>query len=60
MSEPVLTRRDLLAGLAGVAALPDAAAAHGRNSTATSASQLSGPLHNANLAEVARLIAARG
>ena len=49
MSEPVLTRRDLLAGLAGVAALP----------AATSASQITGPLHFASLVDVARRIATR-
>ena len=59
MSEPVLTRRDLLARLAGVAALPAAAAAYGRSPAATSASQITGPLHYASLADVAGLIAAR-
>ena len=59
MSEPVLTRRDLLARLAGVAALPAAAAAYGRSAAATSASQITGPLHYASLADVAGLIAAR-
>ena len=49
MSEPVLTRRDLLAGLAGVAALPAAAA--------SAASQSTGPLHYASLVDVAKLIA---
>ena len=59
MSEPMLTRRDLLASLAGVAALPAAAAADGRGPAATSASQITGPLHYASLADVAGLIAAR-
>jgi amidase len=59
MSEPGLTRRDLLATLAGVSVLPAAAAAHGRSPAATSASQVAGPLHYASLADVAGLIAAR-
>jgi amidase len=52
MSEPVLTRRDLLASLAGVAALPAAAAA-------TPATQITRPLHYASLADVAGRIEAR-
>jgi amidase len=59
MSEPVLTRRNLLASLAGVAALPAAAAAHRRSQTATPASPITGPFHYASLADVAGLIAAR-
>jgi amidase len=54
MKEPVVTRRDLLAGLAGVAALPAAATAYGRSAAA---SQITGPLHYASLADVAGLIA---
>jgi amidase len=49
MSEPVLTRRDVLVSLTGVAAWP----------AATSASKIIGPLHYSSLADVAGLIAAR-
>lgn len=59
MSQTVLTRRELLAGLAGVAALPAAAVAYGRSPAAASASQGAGALHYASLAHVAGRIAAR-
>lgn len=59
MSEPVLTRRDLLASLAGVAALPAVAAAYEDSPATTSASNITGPLHYASLADVAGLLAAR-
>lgn len=49
MAEPVLTRRDLLASLAGVAVIP----------ATTPASQVTGPMHYASLADVADLIKAR-
>ncbi len=49
MNDSVLTRRDLLAGLAGVAALPAAA----------SAAPVAGPLHYASLTDVAGLLAAQ-
>ncbi len=60
LSEPVLTRRELLASLAGAAALPAAAVAHGRRPATPSAPQAAGPLHYASIADVAGLIAARG
>lgn len=47
--EPLLTRRDLLARLAGVAALSFPAMSYGRQS----------PLHYSSLAQVSKLIAAR-
>ncbi|HEY7797220.1 MAG TPA: hypothetical protein VIA80_00530, partial [Hyphomonadaceae bacterium] len=50
MSEPVLTRRDLLARLAGVAALPFAAVSCGRSPAAD-------PLHYSSLAQVGKRIA---
>jgi amidase len=59
MSEPALTRRDLLASLAGIAALPAAATAYGRSPPTASASQVAAPLHYASLADVAGRIAAR-
>ena len=59
MSESSLTRRDLLASLAGVAGLPVAAAAYSRSPQDAPASPVSGPLHYASLADVAGLIAAQ-
>ena len=59
MIVPALTRRDLLARLVGVAALPVTAASCGRSPAVASASQIAGPLHYASLADVAGLIAAR-
>jgi amidase len=59
MNVPALTRRDLLARLAGVAGLPAAARALGLGPAATSASRIAGPLHYASLADVAGRIAAR-
>ena len=54
-----LTRRDLLARLAGVAALPVAAMSCGRGLAAASVSQVTNPLHYSSLADVGKLIAAR-
>ncbi|MGH6890935.1 MAG: amidase [Dongiaceae bacterium] len=59
MIEPMLTRRDLLARLAGVAALPVAAGSCGRSLAAASMSQVANPLHYASLAHVGKLIAER-
>jgi amidase len=59
MTLPALTRRDLLAHLAGVAALPFAAASCGRGPPPASISQAAGPLHYSSLADIAGLIAAR-
>jgi amidase len=59
VSDPVLTRRELLASLAGAAALPAGAAAYASSPATASASQAAGPLHYASLSEVARLIEAR-
>jgi amidase len=59
MTAPTLTRRDLLAHLAGVAALPVAAASCGRSPPAPSAPQAAVPLHYSSLASVARRIEAR-
>ena len=59
MIEPVLTRRELLARLAGVAALPVAAVSCGRGPAGASVSQATRPLHYSSLADVAKLIAAR-
>jgi amidase len=52
MIVPALTRRDVLAGLAGVAALPVTAASWGRSPAAD-------PLHYSSLAHVGKLIAER-
>ena len=57
--EPALTRRDLLARLAGVAALPVAAILCGRSPAAPSVSKVANPLHYSSLAHVGKLIAAR-
>jgi amidase len=59
MIEPVLTRRELLARLAGVGALPVAAVSCGRGPAGASVSQVTRPLHYSSLADVAKLIAAR-
>jgi len=59
MIEPVLTRRELLARLAGVAALPVAAVSCGRGPAGASVSQVTRPRHYSSLADVAKLIAAR-
>jgi amidase len=55
----VLTRRELLARLAGVAALPVAAVSCRRGPAGAPVSQATRPLHYSSLAEVAKLIAAR-
>lgn len=55
----MLTRRELLARLAGVAALPLAAESCRRGSAGASVSPATGPVHYSSLADVARLIAAR-
>jgi amidase len=57
--ETVLTRRDLLARLAGVAALPVAAMSCGRGPATPSISQVANPLHYSSLVHVGKLIAAR-
>ena len=54
-----LTRRDLLARLAGVAALPAAAMSCARGPAGDSAPQVTNPLHYLSLAHVGKLIAAR-
>jgi amidase len=59
MLEPVLTRRELLARLAGAAALPLGTMSCGRGPPGASGSQVTRPLHYASLADVAKLIAAR-
>jgi amidase len=59
MIVPALTRRDLLASLAGVAALPVTAASCGRSPAAASISQAADPLHYSSLAHVGKLIAER-
>lgn len=59
MLEPALTRREVLARLAGVAALPIAAVSCGRGPADGAVSQVTRPLHYASLADVAKLIAAR-
>lgn len=59
MTEPALTRRDLLARLAGVAALPVATASCGRGPASGSVTQVESPLHYSSLTDVAKLIAAR-
>ncbi len=58
MSEPRLTRRVLLARLAGVAALPFAAVSCGRDPAGGTVSQAARPLHYSSLADVAKLVAA--
>jgi amidase len=55
----MLTRRDLVARLAGLAALPVATASCGRGPAAPSAPEAAIPLHYSSLAHVAGLIAAR-
>ena len=57
--EPLLTRRELLARLAGVAALPVAAMSCGPGLAAASVPQVTNPLHYSSLAHVGKLIAAR-
>ena len=59
MIESVLTRRDILSRIAGVAALPLAVASCGRGPAGASVPQVPRSLHYSSLAEVARLIAAR-
>ncbi len=59
MGKPGLTRRELLARLAGVAALPVAAASCEHGPAGASVSQLAKPLHYTSLADVAELIVAR-
>jgi amidase len=59
MTPPALTRRDLLARLAGVAALPVAAASCKRSPPAAPAAQAAVPLHYSSLASVAKRIEAR-
>jgi len=59
MTIPALTRRDLLARLAGAAAAPFAAASCGRSSAPASISPVAEPLHYASLAQVGKLIAER-
>ena len=54
-----MTRRDLLARLAGVAALPVAAMSCGRGPATPSVSQVANPLHYSSLAHVGKFIAAR-
>ncbi len=54
-----MTRRDLLARLAGIAALPAAAVSCGRGPAGSSVSHVKSPLHYSSLADVAKLIAAR-
>ena len=58
MSEPRLTRRVLLARLAGVAALPFAAVSCGRDPAGGTVPQAARPLHYSSLADVAKLVAA--
>ncbi len=55
----MLTRRELLARLAGVAALPVAAVSCSRGPAGSSVSTVTSPLHYSSLADVAKLIAAR-
>jgi len=59
MTAPTLTRRDLLARLAGAAALPVAVASCGRSPPAAPAAQATVPLHYSSLASVAKRIEAR-
>jgi amidase len=54
-----LTRRDLLARLAGVAALPVTAASCGRSPLDTPKSQVANPLHYESVAHVGQLISER-
>lgn len=54
-----MTRRELLAHLAGIAALPVAAVSCGRGPAGASVSQATRPLHYSSLADVAKLLAAR-
>ena len=57
--EPMFTRRDLLARLAGIAALPVTAAWCERSPPAASISQVADTLHYSSLAQIAKLIAER-
>ncbi len=59
MTVPALTRRDLLARLAGVVALPFAAVACERSPAAASILRAADPLHYASLAQVGKLLAGR-
>jgi len=59
MIQPGLTRRELLARLTGIAALPLAAVSCGRDPAGPSTPQPEGSLHYSSLADVARLIAAQ-